>query len=303
MLATIKNAVAIAVAEVSLRVSSWLPLSVSRSVGRFVGSVTTALNLRSVRIARRNFDIAYPDLNEAERKRQLRLTMQEQGALTAEMGHVWRRSHRYVQSLMSFTGVEHLDRAIAEGNGVVVLAPHLGNWEVLSHHLTDSGDLMCLFEPPKLPSIANLVLAARQRAGGEYVPTTSRGIAKLVRHCRGGGITGILPDQVPDSDVGARNVPFMGVSCSTASLAVNLIRRSGARVVLGVAWRSAAGFHLEYRPVSELIYSDDLDTALSAMNSDIASLLASDTTQYQWTYKRFRTAPRSLANHYLGTKG
>lgn len=303
MLAAIKNLTAVMLARLVLRASACVPLSWARFVGRGLGSIMVALNLRTVRIARRNFEIAYPSVPVEEREQLIGLTLREQGALSAEMGHVWRRSHPYVRSLISVTGGEHVDQALADGSGLVVLAPHLGNWEVLSHHLTSLGDLMCLFEPPKLPAIGDLVLAARQRAGGEYVPTTGRGIAKLVRHCKAGGITGILPDQVPDRDVGAVNVPFMGVDCSTASLAVSLIQRSGARAVMGVAWRTDKGFEIEFRPVSDAVYSDDLEPALTAMNSDIEQLLCSDTTQYQWTYKRFRTTPRSLANHYLGTKG
>ena len=303
MLAAIKNLVAVTVARLVLRVSASVPLNWARSAGRGLGLIMVALNLRTVRIARRNFEIAYPSLPAEERAQLIRQTLLAQGALSAEMGHVWRRSHTYVRSLISVKGEAHVDQALANGRGLVVLAPHLGNWEVLSHHLTSLGDLMCLFEPPKLPAIGDLVLAARQRAGGEYVPTTGRGIAKLVRHCKAGGITGILPDQVPDRDVGAMNVPFMGVDCSTASLAVSLIQRSGARAVMGVAWRTRNGFEIQFCPVSDVVYGDDLESALTAMNSDIEQLLSADTTQYQWTYKRFRTTPRSLANHYLGTKG
>lgn len=302
MLVAIKNLTAVMVARLMLWASACVPLHWARFVGRGVGSIMLRLNLRTVRITRRNFEIAYPSLSTAEREQLIRRTLREQGALSAEMGHVWRRPHDYVRSLISVNGGDHVDLALAEGRGVVVLAPHLGNWEVLSHHLTSLGDLMCLFEPPKLPAIADLVLAARQRAGGEYVPTTGRGIARLVRHCKAGGITGILPDQVPDRDVGAVNAPFMGVDCSTASLAVSLIQRSGARAVMGVAWRTQRGFEIQFCPVSDAVYSDHLESALTAMNSDIEQLLRADTTQYQWTYKRFRTTPRSLANHYLGTK-
>ncbi len=302
MLVAIKNLTAVMVARLVLRASACVPLHWARLVGRALGSIMLRLNLRTVRIARRNFEIAYPLLSKAEREQLVRRTLREQGALSAEMGHVWRRPHDYVRSLISVNGGEHVDQALAEDKGIVVLAPHLGNWEVLSHHLTSLGDLMCLFEPPKLSAIGDLVLAARQRAGGEYVPTTGRGIARLVRHCKTGGITGILPDQVPDRDVGAVNAPFMGVDCSTASLAVSLIQRSGARAVMGVAWRTQRGFEIQFYPVSDAVYSDHLESALAAMNSDIEQLLRADTTQYQWTYKRFRTTPRSLANHYLGTK-
>ena len=80
------------------------------------------LNLRTVRITRRNFEIAYPSLSTAEREQLIRRTLREQGALSAEMGHVWRRPHDYVRSLISVNGGDHVDLALAEGRGVVVLA-------------------------------------------------------------------------------------------------------------------------------------------------------------------------------------
>ena len=57
-----------------------------------------------------------------------------------------------------------------------------------------------------------------------------------------------------------------------------------------------------YQPVSDAIYSDDLEVALRAMNRDIQTLITGRDEQYQWSYKRFRTLPRSLADHYAGVK-
>ena len=255
-----------------------------------------------VRVVRRNIELAYPQLPAEQQSALMKEAVLEQGALTAELGHVWRRSPAYVMSKLRVVGIEHLEAAAADERGVLVLAPHVGNWEVLPHHLVTQGDLLGLFEPPKLPSVGSLVLDARKRPGGAYVPTTPKGMVQLVRHFKRGGLTGILPDQVPAHESGGLNVPFKGIECFTASLCANLLSKSGARAVLAGVFRVKGGWELVYLPVSADIYNDDLEVALTVMNQDIETLISGRDAQYQWSYKRFRTLPRGTTNHYEGVK-
>lgn len=282
--------------------SALLPLQFARGCGRLLGRFLYVVNSKTVRIIRRNIELAYKDRSFAEQEALVKASISEQGALISEMGHVWRRSPAYVMSKIRVVGQEYFDDVLADQMGVLVLAPHVGNWEVLPHHLVTQGDLFGLFEPPKLPSVGNEVLANRQRPGGEYVPTTPKGLVKLIRHFKRGGLTGILPDQVPTQESAGLNVPFMGVECFTASLCANLLSKSGAKTIIAGAFRVSGGWEVVYQPVSEAIYSDDLETALRAMNKDIEKLIDGRDQQYQWSYKRFRTLPRSLANHYTGVK-
>ena len=208
----LKDGLAVSVLRLTLLASSLLPLEVSRAIGRGFSRLFLAADTQTVRIVRRNIDLAYSHLSRDERVRLVRETLSEQGALVFELGHVWRRSGSYVLSKLRVVGLEHLEAAARDDSGVLVLAPHVGNWEVLSHHLVTQGDLLCLFEPPKLPSVGREVLVARQRAGGAYVPTTPKGLVKLVRHVKRGGLTGILPDQVPGHESGGLNVPLWGLS-------------------------------------------------------------------------------------------
>tara|TARA_E500000178_G_scaffold287707_1_gene290024 strand:+ start:281 stop:1090 length:810 start_codon:yes stop_codon:yes gene_type:complete len=260
------------------------------------------MNTQTVRVVRRNIELAYPQMPAEQQAALMKEAVLEQGALTAELGHVWRRSPAYVMSKLRVVGIEHLEAAAADERGVLVLAPHVGNWEVLSHHLVTQGDLLGLFEPPKLPSVGSLVLEARKRPGGAYVPTTPKGLVQLVRHFKRGGLTGILPDQVPAHESGGLNVPFKGIECFTASLCANLLSKSGARAVLAGVFRVKDGWELIYSPVSADIYNEDLEVALKVMNQDIETLISGRDAQYQWSYKRFRTLPRSTTNHYDGVK-
>ena len=298
----IKDRLAAGVLRASLRLSSLLPLETARGCGRLLARLLYAMNSKTVRIIRRNIELAYHDRSPLEREALVKAAISEQGALISELGHVWRRSSDYVMSKVSVVGQAHFDEALADKRGVLVLAPHVGNWEVLPHHLVTQGDLLGLFEPPKLPSVGSEVLANRQRPGGEYVPTTPKGLVKLIRHFKQGGLTGILPDQVPSHESAGLNVPFMGVDCFTASLCANLLSKSGARALIAGVFRVPGGWEVVYNPVSESIYDKDLNTALQAMNKDIEKLIFGRDQQYQWSYKRFRTLPRSLADHYAGVK-
>ena len=298
----IKDRLAAGVLRASLRLSSLLPLETARGCGRLLARLLYAMNSKTIRIIRRNIELAYQDRSPLEREALVKAAISEQGALISELGHVWRRSSDYVMSKVSVVGQAHFDEALADKRGVLVLAPHVGNWEVLPHHLVTQGDLLGLFEPPKLPSVGSEVLANRQRPGGEYVPTTPKGLVKLIRHFKQGGLTGILPDQVPSHESAGLNVPFMGVDCFTASLCANLLSKSGARALIAGVFRVPGGWEVVYNPVSESIYDKDLNTALQAMNKDIEKLIFGRDQQYQWSYKRFRTLPRSLADHYAGVK-
>ena len=299
----IKDCLAAAVLRVALRVSSLVPIEVARTGGRLLGHLVYRMRTKTALIVRRNIELAYPSLPPAEQERLIKESLLEQGALIAELGHVWRRSPAYVMSKLTVVGLEHLEAASAQERGVLVLAPHVGSWEVLPHHLVTQGELFGLFEPPKLPSVGHLVLDARKRPGGSYVPTTAKGLVKLVRHFKQGGLTGILPDQVPAHESGGMNVPFKGVECFTAGLCANLLSKSGARAVLAGVFRVRGGWELTYMPVSPDLYSEDLDVALRAMNSDIELLIDGRDAQYQWSYKRFRKRPVDTPNHYrqLGT--
>ena len=298
----LKDGLAVTVLRSVLRLSALVPLEVARSAGRFVGRLAFKMNTQTVRVVRRNIELAYPQLPADQQAALMKEAVLEQGALTAELGHVWRRSPVYVMSKVRIFGIEHLEAAAAEERGVLVLAPHVGNWEVLPYHLVTQGDLLGLFEPPKLPSVGSLVLEARKRPGGAYVPTTPKGLVQLVRHFKRGGLTGILPDQVPAHESGGLNVTFKGIECFTASLCANLLSKSGARAVLAGVFRVRGGWELVYLPVSADIYNEDLEVALKVMNQDIETLISGRDAQYQWSYKRFRTLPRGTTNHYDGVK-
>jgi len=197
-------------------------------------------------------------------------------------------------------GPELVARAQAAGRGVIVLAPHLGNWEMIGLHLPTLGRTVSLYEPPQLKTLGPVIERARQRSGATLVPTDNRGLARLLKSVRSGGIAGILPDQVPPDVNAGENSVFMGLPCFTGTLACNMIRRTGALAVFGFAERVPGGFVLHYQAAEQAIYDPDTAVSLAALNRGVEACVRQCVEQYQWEYKRFKVRPRNGPGFYAG---
>ena len=235
----------------------------------------------------------------AQREDLARRSIVATAELAAEMGFVWYRPWPQVRALIREVDGEHAVRdALASGRGVMVLGPHLGNWEVAGLHVATLGNAVTLYEPPHMRALDSMIRSARSRSGATLVPTDARGLAQLVRALRRGGIAAILPDQVPPVLESGRNSVFMGVPCFTATLASKLLQRSGAIAFFCFAERIPGGYRVRYLPAADALYSDDIDVSLAAMNDGVERCLRLCPEQYQWEYKRFRTRPRGREDHY-----
>ena len=217
--------------------------------------------------------------------------------LMSEMGRVWRQPWAQTAALLEVDGLGCVKQPLASGQGVIVLGPHLGNWELLGMRLATLGNLVALYEPIPLKRLDQLAHRGRQ-CTGKLVPTTPRDIAELVRSGGAGGITRILPDQVPNDENAGVNALFFGVEWFTAALASILIKKSGAAPVMGTVLRTRKGFCAVYRPAEPGVNSDDTLQTQSAINLGVEKLVAGNERQYQWQYKRFRCRPKGYEDHY-----
>lgn len=282
-----------ALVKLLLQICAALPLSWARGLGRFAADLYWPFGGRSRKVTERNIQLAFPELKPEEQEQLARESLRSTGELAAEMGHVWLRSWDYVQGLIqSVEGSDPIVEAQSRGQGVIVLAPHLGNWEIIGLHAATLGSIVSLYEPPKLQALGPIIERARQRSGATLVPTDSRGLVRLLKSVKGGKISGILPDQAPGDLASGRNIPFMGISCFTPTLANNMIRRTGALAVFGFAERVPGGFKVRYLPAEDAIYEEDDTISLAALNRGVEACLRHCVAQYQWEYKRFRVRPK-----------
>jgi KDO2-lipid IV(A) lauroyltransferase len=288
-------------AVTALRLVGALPLSVARRLGALMGTIAYYGNGRGTRITRENLALCLPHLDAQTRERMTRASLQETGKVATEVCVIWRNNDLPVQGyIRRIQGEELATQPLAEGKGLLILAPHLGNWEVLGLHLASLGKVTNLYQPPKLAGLDEVIRKGREKSGAHLVPTNAKGVAALLKNLKAGGICGILPDQNPNDDSSGDFAPFFGHPAFTMTLVHKLIQRTGCVAVFAFAKRLDDGFELIYRCAPDDIYSDDQQTSLAALNRGVEQLVLEAPEQYQWEYKRFKKVAPGGEQRYQG---
>lgn len=276
-----------------------LPLGLLRSLGSFAGNLMWWSNSRAAKITRANIALCFPELSPAEQTALARQSLQETAKTAMEAGAIWRNSWGWLQGkIVAMEGDEILRAKLAEGKGVLVLAPHHGNWEVVAPYLASVANLTAMYQPLDNPKMDQLVLAGRSKLNITMAPTNRKGVMMLFKALQGGTIVGILPDQVPGRDAGGEIAPFMGQPALTMTLVHGLVQRTGCAVCSCYAERVADGFKIVVMEADTAIYSEEQAVSVTGLNESVAACVRRAPAQYQWEYKRFRRLPPEYPKRY-----
>lgn len=285
---------------VSLRVLARLPLRAIHALGAAIGLSLYVLPTESRRIARRNIELCFPQLDLRQRRALLRSSLLETGKGLLEASALWLwTADRTVGLVREVEGQAELDNAFAEGRGVVVLGPHLGCWELTGLYCSHHYPMVSLYRPFRIPRVDALMRAARERAGARLLPVDRAAVLGVRRALQRAELVGILPDQDPAQRAGVFT-PFFGVEAHTMTLASRLVRQSGAAAVFAFAERlpGGSGFRLHFQRAPGALADPDPARAARALNQGIERCIAISPAQYLWVYRRFKTRPAGEASLY-----
>ena len=269
---------------------SWLPRSFSQALGRVIGYYNYARNTRSARVTRVNLELCFPEMDVDARERLVRDSLENTGMTMMETPAAWFQSReRLLDWIVNVEGESLLSEPLSRGQGVIVLLPHIGNWELINMFCVPYGRQTGLYQPPRQVWLQEMMGYVRSRYGHDLVPTNRQGISRLYKAVRDGGLVVVLPDQVPASGL---FVPFFEVPALTDQLTSRMIQKTGAvALAVTIARRDDGRFDITFNPADEAIYSDDLEKSVRAVNSTVENCVLSYPSQYQWEYKRFRERP------------
>ncbi|MCB1133065.1 MAG: lysophospholipid acyltransferase family protein [Verrucomicrobiae bacterium] len=193
-------------------------------------------------------------------------------------------------------GIDHIDEALSQGRGLVVLIPHMGNWEVLSRiHLLMPGDRrMGAFYRPLNNPVMDRRVRKRREADGTRMFSKHDGALQAISFLRENTMLGILADQ----RVGMAGdiVPFFGRITRASPLPSLLSRRVKCPVlVLSTRTERPGYWTVEFRPV------DPPATTAACMDA-IETEMRSSPEDYFWLQERWKVyvRPEHPINEWLG---
>ncbi len=243
------------------------------------------------RVALENLSLAYPDSTEEWRKKTVRGCYRHLAWMVAEYLSLVRDPSQVLSWVTEVSGKEILDGLKESDGGAIILAAHMGNWELLAAWLAQSGyPLTAVVRNPDDPNMAELIGNYRARMG---VGTIEKQfiMKDAVKFAKKGGFLGLLPDQAWNSS-GIRG-PFFGHMCYTAGGPAAIAHLAGVPVVPVVSYRLAPFRHrVVVSPPIPMAGGSDRNEALREntfrMNKAVEDMIRPFPEQWLWLHRRWK---------------
>jgi KDO2-lipid IV(A) lauroyltransferase len=283
-----------AIAQALFRVCSHLPLFLLHVLGALLGWLVFVLSPTYRRRLLANARRAGLGLADTLG------SVAEAGRMVAELPRLW--LGRPVR--VGWQGAAEINAALARGQGVLFLTPHLGCFEVTAQAYAERfgqhHPITVLFRPARQPWLRDLVAQARQRPGLHTAPTTLAGVKQLIKALKSVEAVGLLPDQVPPEGQGVW-APFYGHDAYTMTLSARLAHSAGVQVLLiwGERLSWGRGYLVHVRTLASALDAETLSAdsvqAAAQINTAMQALIAQCPRQYLWAYDRYK-APAGAAH-------
>ncbi len=285
-----------AAAWAGLKLLGILPRSAARFVGATSAAVAYYLRPPLRRAAVFNLRLAFPHWTDKERKRAVRLMVQQIGWMAAEFSQFPKYTPGNVERIVVLDGYENFDAARRRGKGVLFLTGHMSAWELAPFAQALYGNpLHFLVRPIGNTRVDALINRYRCLSGNQPIEK-NRSARAVLRVLSEGGTVGILSDHNTSLEEGVF-VDFFGIPASTTSGLARLALRTDAAVVPGfLSWdRQRRKYRLRFEPAVELSRTSDEEADVRENTQRFTRLIEdyvrAHPDQWLWVHKRWKTRP------------
>lgn len=199
---------------VLLSVQRWFAkkdFATARRQGAKLGLVLRRLDSRRRRQAEENLKLAFPEMGEVERAELVKRVYEHFGRVVPDFLTIGSRGPGFIDEMTSSEGLEHLDEALAEGKGVLLLGAHMGNWERgLAWMGRNNYKISVIYRSANDEGTDRLIRGLRESHGIQAIPRGDA-LTGMVEALKRGEIVGLLADQNADDAF----VPFFGKPAGT----------------------------------------------------------------------------------------
>jgi KDO2-lipid IV(A) lauroyltransferase len=273
-----------------------LPWPLQRGLGRALGRLVPLLLRKRDRVARRNLEVCFPELDAAARLRLLRESYAALGIGAFEFARAWWGSIAPMRRNVAITGLEHLDAARANGRGVMLISAHFLTLELCGRLLCDRIELAGMYRPHDGEVLEWAVKRGRLRYASAMF--TREELRPALRHLKQGGALWFAPDQETRRGDSVF-VPFFGRPAWSLTSTHQLARLSGAAVLpFFHRRREDGGYDLEVQPALADFPGSDAVADTTRVMAAIEAMIRRAPGQYLWIHQRFKRQPDGVAPAY-----
>ena len=164
--------------------------------------------------------------------------------------HVLGWSDDQVLETFRFDGVEHVEKGLADGSGVIIALPHIGNWDVGGRAMSlRASQVVSVAEHLRPEKLFDLFLEHRRRLGMDIIDLSSAHVGRqLTQHLERNRIVALVADR--DLSGGGVEVEMFGRTRKMPAGPALLSLSSGAPLLSGPVYTTPDGWIEVLTPVS-----------------------------------------------------
>jgi len=293
---SLRRGVEYAVFRFGLFLGKKLSLPQLQKMGRGVGNFGYKVLRKDRGIVEKQLELIFPELDAAQRKQWTQECFSHFGQMLFEFLSL-PQILRDEADLLEVENEEALTKAIQLEKGVILLAMHSGNWELISAYAKRSGLKMKAattnFPDPR---INELIESQREHGNMEILRRgTSTAIRKLLSCLREKEV--LVLAIVQDTNVLSTWVPFFGIPAKTPVAAAVFALKTGASVVSYNVIRQPNGtFRMRFETLGNFVrqhpeMEQDVYSVTRKMNLHLEQRIRENPQQWAWFHRRWRHRP------------
>ncbi|KKY86805.1 MULTISPECIES: Kdo(2)-lipid IV(A) acyltransferase [Leclercia] len=277
-----------------------LPYPIIYRLGCVLGHLALRLMKRRARIADRNLELCFPQMDAKARHEMVVKNFESVGMGLMETGMAWfwsdKRMARWYD--VTGTGMGPVHQLQADKTGVLLIGVHFLTLEIGARMFGMQAPGIGVYRPNDNPVIDWLQTWGRMRSNKSMIDR--KDLKGMIRALKSGEVIWYAPDH----DYG-RNasvfVPFFAVEeAATTSGTWMLARMSKAAIVPFVPRRKPDGKGYELMMLEPELAPplDDAETTARWMNEVVEKCIMLAPEQYMWLHRRFKTRPEGVPSRY-----
>ncbi len=280
-----------------LRASCLLPYRAQIGLGKAFGRLGHRLVPKRRAIVRRNLALAFPELSEEERNAIALRHFESLGASAMELALARWGSDEKHRKLTRIEGVEHVEKAVSEGRGIIFLSAHFTTLDLSGRVLKmNCPPFDLVFRSFRNELLTEFVRTTREVSGRDTIEKSD--IKRMVRSLRKGTPVWYAPDQSYNRKQSAV-IPFFGVPAMT-NIATSTLARLGKAVTLPYLPRRLpeGGYLITIKPPIENFPSDDPVEDTKKYVAILEEFIRLCPDQYYWVHRKYKNLPEPLPDYY-----
>jgi Kdo2-lipid IVA lauroyltransferase/acyltransferase len=261
-----------------------------------LGRLWYRLDARHRRIAMHNLELAFgEELSETERQVICKKTFIHLACVLLELPSLATLTTENVERFAVFSGLENLQATLEKRTGILIMASHFGNWELMSLAFSFRfRPFHVVVRPLDNAPLDRLIDRMRCRGGNRTIPK-SGSARNIIRLLRQGEAVGFLIDQNVDWYEGVFVPFFKEIACTSKALAT-LALRTNLPVLPAYNFRRADGrYQMVIEPEVQIIRSGnsvaDIEENTALFNRIIEGYVRAHPEQWFWLHQRWKTRP------------